>query len=210
MILKHPRFSQLIRDPKWMAPYVCTIIDEAHCIVNWGKSFRKEFSEIEKLRSFMSNDKPFLIASATLPPLLLSETLDKLEYQRNRMFLVNLGNNRPNVTPVVIKMGGGAKDLSAVDWILHEARKGAKLIRTIVYSNTREITTRIFEHLLDQLDPQYRDQLDFIHGRRSKRAKDRVMRRFRAGDIRVLIATEVAGMVRCRSNPELDFHSFIL
>lgn len=184
-----------------MQDYTCTVIDEAHCVVHWGKDFRKDFAELEKLRSFMSNSKPFLIASATLPPALLDETLDKLEFQRDRVFMINHGNYRSNITQMMCRMRGGAKDLQAVDWVIDEALQGRELIRTVIYANSRDIVMKLFHHLRQQLSYPYQIQINFIHAFRSVQAKRKVMQNFRAGQLKILVATEVAGMVRLLQHP---------
>lgn len=195
MILKHSEFSKLVRDPKWMADYVCTIFDEAHCITSWGKAFRKDFADVDKIRSFMSNDKPFLIASATLLPAILDQTLEKLEFQRDNMFMLNLGNFRTNITQLMCQIESSINDLNILNWAVDEAQDGRELSRTIIYTNTRDAAALIYEHLLTKVPDAYKHQIDFIHARRSGRARERVMRRFREGGIKILCATEVAGMV---------------
>jgi superfamily II DNA helicase RecQ len=197
MIFKHESFSKLIRDPAWMQRVCCTVVDEAHCIVNWGANFRKDFDSLGTMRSFMTISRPFLIASATLTPTLLDESLDKLEINRNRMFKVNLGNDRPNITPIICTLPGADKDFSMLEFLVSEAHKSGALIRTIVYVNSRELSKNVCEHLWSKVPSDYRSHIDFIHSLRRPLTKKRVMRRFRQGAIKVLIATEVAGMVDC-------------
>ncbi len=196
MILKHEKFSKFVRNPAWMARVKCAVMDEAHCIVYWGKSFRKDFDDLGKLRSFMTMNTPFLIASATFSPTILDETLNKLEFNRNKMFKLNLGNDRANITPIVCELPGKGDDFKALEFVTRPAHEGRELDRTIIYVNERDTAKDICEHLWEVLPPEYHGQVDFIHSLRDPLTKQRVMRLFREGVIKVLIATEVAGMVR--------------
>lgn len=174
----------------------CAIIDEAHCIKYWGESFRKDFDELGKLRSYLTNTTPFLIASATLTPALLDETLDKLEYNRNKMFKINLGNDRPNITPIVGTLPGGENDLKALASLaLRPNEQTGELEQSIVYVNTRDAAQEMADYLQSQLPAEQRDQVDFLHSYRHPLTKRRVMRLFREGKIKILVSTEVAGMV---------------
>jgi superfamily II DNA helicase RecQ len=118
MVFKHDRFSTLVCDPAWMQRTLCTVVDEAHCIMQWGTKFRKDFDALGTMRSFMTISSPFLIASATLTPALLDQTLDKLEINRNRLFKINLGNDRPNITPIICKLPGADKELHMLDFVV--------------------------------------------------------------------------------------------
>ncbi len=195
MILGHPEFSKLMRSPEYMKDVLMIVVDEAHCITQWGQDFREQFAQVEKIRSFVARTVPFLAASATLPPLVLSDIQLKLNFSTERLFTINLGNDRHNITTIVSCMDGAAKDLRALDFVLGEAALGSELIRTIVYVNTRDLALLSWLHLRDLLPTELHHQIDFIHGKRSPCAKRRVMRRFRNGDIKILCATEVAGMV---------------
>lgn len=196
MILKHERFSKFMRNAAWMRRVRTTVIDEAHCIKHWGETFRKDFDELGKMRSFMTITTPFLIASATLTPALLDETLDKLEYNRNRTFKVNLGNDRPNITPIVGTLPGGKDDLEVLaDLALRPNPQTDELEQSIIYVNSRDAAKEVAEHLQSKLPPEQRDQVEFLHSFRHPLTKRRVMRLFREGKIRILVSTEVAGMV---------------
>ncbi|KAF8995579.1 P-loop containing nucleoside triphosphate hydrolase protein, partial [Cyathus striatus] len=49
------------------------IIDEAHCISQWGEDFQTDYSLLSKLRLFFPPSTPFLATSVTLPPTALHD-----------------------------------------------------------------------------------------------------------------------------------------
>ncbi|KAI0688542.1 P-loop containing nucleoside triphosphate hydrolase protein, partial [Cytidiella melzeri] len=195
MVFKHPKFSQMIRNAEWTKEFLGTILDEAHCVAEWGDSFRTAFLEVEKARTFLTS-KPIMIASATLPPDMLESVMNTLSFSRKGSFVLNLGNDRANITPVVCRMKGGENDLESLDFLLDRARKGEDLERAIVYFNKKDLARKAYLYLRNKLpeDSPYRDQMEFIYSPRDPETKARVMRDFRAGKIRTLFATEVAGM----------------
>ena len=73
MVLGNNGFAKLVRDPDFMKDCVAAIVDEVHCISQWGDKFRKLYAELQTLRSYVPRSVPFLAASATLPPAVLSD-----------------------------------------------------------------------------------------------------------------------------------------
>ncbi|KAJ6600054.1 P-loop containing nucleoside triphosphate hydrolase protein, partial [Mycena sp. CBHHK59/15] len=69
----HPKFRQLLSTPAFAKKIAAFVIDEAHCISQWGDNFRAEYAELGTLRAFVPLQVPFLVASATLPPPVLAE-----------------------------------------------------------------------------------------------------------------------------------------
>ncbi len=194
MMLEHPAFSEFVRSPKHMADVLGIVVDESHCISQWGGDFRKKYAEVEKVRSFIAMNVPLLAASATMQPTVINDVSSKLAFSPDELFLVNLGNDRANITTIVCRMDS-AKNFNALDFVANEAFAGKELIRTIIYVNTRDLALDVWLYLKALLPAEYQDQTEFIHGRRRTRAKIRVMRKFRRGGVKILCATEVAGMV---------------
>ncbi|KAI0696102.1 P-loop containing nucleoside triphosphate hydrolase protein, partial [Cytidiella melzeri] len=88
----------------------------------------------------------------------------------------------------------GAKELESLEFLISEAYTSKELKRAIVYVNSRDLAKVVCEHLQSKVPPEYHSRIDFIHSLRHPLAKKRTMRLYREGRIKILIATEVAGM----------------
>jgi superfamily II DNA helicase RecQ len=200
MCLEHPQFSKLFRSTEFTKKIITIVIDEAHCVSQWGESFRKKYAELGKLRSYVPTSVPFLVTSATLPPLMLDKVLQKLCFSVKRTFLVNLGNERLNITPVVCRLRGAARDLGALDFAIDEARftrdlPEQDLQRTVIFFNSRDLTYKAYKHLQNLLPPDKQSRITFLHSGRTNRARSKILQDFRDGKTDILCATEAAGMV---------------
>ena len=195
MCLSHPTFSQLIRSPNFAKRLFAIIVDEAHCISKWGDSFRKEYGELGRLRSYVPTHVPFLVTSATMTPTVLLDIHNKLDLETSKTFIINLGNDWSNITPIVVKMTGAASNLAALDFVLDEPLSNQPFRRTIIFFNTRDLAYKACERLQQLAPPGFGEKIHFLHALRTTRAKRKIMKAFRSGEIGVMCATEAAGMV---------------
>jgi superfamily II DNA helicase RecQ len=200
MTLDHPDFAQLIRSSAFMKNVILIAIDELHCVSQWGEGFRKRYADLDRLRSFASCSVPFLSVTATAPPLVLEQIRSRLLFHDDSTLLINLGNDRRNLTMVMGILQGAARDPSALDFVLDEAHAGKPLKRTIIFFNSRELCLQGFKYLRSQLPEARRHEIDFLHALRTEGAKHCIMKKFQLQKVTVLCATEAAGMVRCLSD----------
>jgi superfamily II DNA helicase RecQ len=160
-----------------------------------GGDFRKLYALLEKLRSFFPPNVPFLATSATLPPLALRDVRSKLAIDSDTSFYLNLGNDRPNVAMSVQQING-SDDYEALRPLLaNNVTKTDDMTKTIVFTNTVNGTQTTCKRVRQFFPKSLCKYVDFLHAHRTPRAKKRVMRRFRQGRVKILIATEAAGMV---------------
>jgi len=195
MCLKDTRFSKLLRTPEFTRNVLFIIIDEAHCVSEWGKDFRKAFGELGRLRSYVPITIPFLVTLATLPPHILDNVVQKLHLGNSRSVFINLGNDCPNITHMVCRMRGAKGDLVALNFIVDEGSVGGPLIKTIVFFESRILTYKGCKHLQRLLPPGLQSHITFLHSFQSTRSKWIIMNEFRTGAVDILCATEAAGMV---------------
>jgi len=200
MCLEHPKFSKLMRMPEFTQGILAFVVDEAHCISQWGDLFRKKYADLEKLWSFIPDYIPILATSATIPLHILNDIRLKLCLSEAHTFTVNLGNDRPNITPIVCRMHGAANDLDALNFAIDEARDPGtnSFTRTIIFFNTHDLAYKGYKHLRGLVFAETRAQIDFLHAGRTRLAKRKVMNNFKDGKLDILCATEIAGMV-CNS-----------
>ncbi|KAI0339142.1 G-alpha-domain-containing protein [Trametopsis cervina] len=117
MIIKHAGLARRIRDAKWTAPFIGTVIDEAHCILEWKKEFRTAFGEIDKTRSFLAG-KPIFATSATLTPSMLEESMTDISVSRSNSFILNVGNRNPDITSLVVPLKFSDNNYASLDFVL--------------------------------------------------------------------------------------------
>ena len=177
----------------WSRSILFMVVDEAHCIKQWGGEFRKQFTSLETLRSFAPRGVPVVATSATMAPPTLEDVRSTLAINPEKSFHLNLGNDRPNIIPIVWPMEGAASNLAALDFVV---RGRGRPLRTIIYFNDKRLTMRACNYLRKLLHPSRVHTVDVLHATRGPLSKKEVMERFRSGEVLVLCATEVVGMVR--------------
>ena len=78
-------------------PLSYIVVDEAHCISQWGYDFRPDYLEIGALRKLV--DVPVIALTATATPQVAEDIMDKLGF-RERL-LLRSGFERPNLSYIV-------------------------------------------------------------------------------------------------------------
>jgi len=146
---------------------ICAIVvDEAHCIAQWGEGFRTAFCEIGKLRAFFPAHIPILATSATLTDSALREVRTQLSIDIDDSFFLNLSNDRPNVSYSVLTLNSST-DFAALKILLlpsgQDPEKPEDIKKTLVFLNkvqasqlsVREIRLWFPPHLCDCIDYLY-------------------------------------------------------
>ena len=73
------------------------VVDEAHCISQWGYDFRPDYLQIGKLRELV--DAPVIALTATATPQVAEDIMERLEFRDK--CLIKSGFERPNLSYIV-------------------------------------------------------------------------------------------------------------
>ncbi|KAG2130313.1 P-loop containing nucleoside triphosphate hydrolase protein [Suillus bovinus] len=87
-------FNDLWRARDFTAHLFNITIDEGHCISQWGKDFRPEYSQLSKLRWLLPPHVLFHVVSATLPAHILKDVSASLNMQHENTSMIRLSNDR--------------------------------------------------------------------------------------------------------------------
>ena len=159
MCLGSSAFAALLKEPRWSRSILFMVVNETHCIKQWGAEFRKQYSSLEMLRSFVPRGVPVLATLATMHPETLKHVRSVLGITTEKSFHLNLGNDRHNVIPIVWPMDAAAADLTALDFIVC----GRELpLRTIVYFNDKRFAMRACSYLQKLLVPSKAHIVDVL------------------------------------------------
>jgi ATP-dependent DNA helicase RecQ len=173
------------------------VVDEAHCISEWGHDFRPDYLRLGAAAEALG--RPTIVAlTATAAPPVRDEIVERL-HLRDANVLVR-GFDRPNVDLAVERFHGdqGAeRKLRALQDAIDEAPKPG-----IVYVATR----RQAEELADALCDRAVSAASYHAGMRGAE-RDAVQERFMDGELDAVVATTAFGMGIDKADVRWVFHS---
>ena len=154
------------------------VVDESHCISQWGYDFRPSYLNINSLRKLFS-EVPIMALTASATPAVVSDIADKLEMRQPATFKRSFA--RPNISYIVRRCDDKESMLLR---ILHNTSDTA-----IVYVRSRRRTAQIAEILNRE-----HISADFYHAGLAPEEKDLRQDRWKNNEVRVMVATNAFGM----------------
>ena len=153
------------------------VVDEAHCISQWGYDFRPDYLQIGKLREMV--DAPVIALTATATPQVAEDIMERLGFEEK--CLIKSGFERPNLSYIVRrcedKLGQLLNICSSVEGtgiIYVRSRKKTEELAAFLSSNGISVS---FYHA--GLGPESRSERQSL---------------WKDGSIRVMVCTNAFGM----------------
>ncbi|HEY0988460.1 MAG TPA: ATP-dependent DNA helicase RecQ [Kofleriaceae bacterium] len=160
------------------------VVDEAHCISQWGHDFRPAYLGLgEAVRAL--GRPPVLALTATAPPKVKDDILAQLQLNPSEASVIDIGLNRPNLRYHVIKASSERKK-QALLLRLIEKQAGCG----IIYAATVKTVDALADFLWSQ-----GVECGRYHGRMRAKDRERVQTAFMEhGEPRLMVATNAFGL----------------
>lgn len=155
------------------------VVDEAHCISQWGYDFRPSYLSIATLRSIIGSNIPVLALTASATPEVASDIMRSLHFGEPRIYARSF--ERPNISYIV----------------RHTETKDQMLLRVlrntsgsaIVYVRSRKRTRELAELLSRE-----GISAEAYHAGLAAEEKEERQNRWKDDSTRVMVATNAFGM----------------
>ena len=157
------------------------VVDEAHCVSQWGHDFRPDYLEIGRALDALGRP-PLLALTATAGPQVVADLREHL--RSPELEVVETALYRPNLHLAVLPMAGDETKRLAVEEELRRA-EGAGIVYTATVRHCDELTAHLRAAGFE---------VEAYHGRLPKSRRNEVQDRFMAGDLPAVVATNAFGM----------------
>jgi ATP-dependent DNA helicase RecQ len=166
-------FQSYVREMK--ISYI--VVDESHCISQWGYDFRPDYLDIGKLRELV--DAPVIALTATATPTVAQDIMERLGFEEK--CLIKSGFERPNLSYIVRRCEDKLGQLMNI--CANVAGTG------IVYVRSRRKTEELAAYLSSNGISS-----SFYHAGLGQDSRADRQQKWKSGQIRVMVCTNAFGM----------------
>ena len=153
------------------------VVDEAHCISQWGYDFRPDYLQIGRLREMV--DAPVIALTATATPQVADDIMDRLGFEDK--CLIKSGFERPNLSYIVRRCEDKLGQLLNIC--------GGVQGTGIVYVRSRKKTEELAAFLTANGISS-----SFYHAGLGPDSRSDRQAKWKSGEIRVMVCTNAFGM----------------
>ncbi len=175
--LKNERFRSFIQQ----VPISLLVIDEAHCISEWGHNFRPDYLKLPDYQRQFAIPQVLLLTATATPPVIADM---RGKFAIDEADVITTGFYRPNLNLHIEPLAGSAKRSWLGQW-LTERREQA----SIVYVTQQKTAEQVAEFLRQQGIAAQAYHAGLPHERR-----EAIQRGFMAGQSHCIVATIAFGM----------------
>jgi ATP-dependent DNA helicase RecQ len=159
------------------------VVDEAHCVSQWGHDFRPDYFRLADAARWLGA-QALVASTATATPQVAADIVARLGLRDPAR--VTTGFDRPNLSFAVVPCGGAADKRARIAAALADGAARP----AIVYAGTRAET----EDLAGALEGGLGVEVLAYHAGLGRRERAEAQRRFMDGEVEVVVATNAFGM----------------
>lgn len=185
MISKSQAIVSAFRDLHQRRKLARIVIDEAHCVSQWGHDFRPDYKLLGEVRQQFPG-VPVMALTATATENVKIDVIHNLGIRDCEVFTQSF--NRPNLTYEIRRKAGKSKDV--LDSIATTIKTLYKNQSGIVYCLSRQNC----EQIAKKLQEVYKIKAHHYHAGMEPQDKKSVQKAWQAGEYHVIVATIAFGM----------------
>jgi ATP-dependent DNA helicase RecQ len=178
--LNHHRFAREVL-PRLAAGLGLLVVDEAHCISDWGHDFRPDYRRIRDAIANLPPGTPVIATTATANERVMADVAEQLG---DRTLVLRGTLDRESLHLGVVKLEGLAARLA---WLVQRVRAvdGTGIVYCLTVEQTEQVSAFLQQHGIDAVA---------YSGRTPPDERDALEARFKANEVKALVATSALGM----------------
>ena len=153
------------------------VVDEAHCISQWGYDFRPDYLQIGKIREMV--DAPVIALTATATPQVAEDIMDRLCFEEK--CLIKSGFERPNLSYIVRR----SEDKLGQMLSICNSVAGTGIVYVRSRKKTEELAAFLSSNGISA---------SFYHAGLGPDSRSDRQAKWKSGEIRIMVCTNAFGM----------------
>lgn len=170
------------------------VIDEAHCISQWGPDFRPDYLSVGKIRGILGNP-PALALTATATKDVRKDIIHFLKLDSPKEFIFSV--DRPNISMVVEKLDNSLEKRDRLREFIARIQKPG-----IIYFSSK----RVAEETAEFLKAEGFAKVSVYHGGMDQEQRILIQQQFLYDQLQIICATSAFGMGVNKENIRFVIH----